>query len=90
MCVFVFLWEKGSREQLQLFLIGFYRLSLENRNTHTVIIALLPFSRYFATFAPPWPSHNKENDRTKRQKKERETDRGRGAGGEKKRTKTDL
>jgi len=33
-----------------------------HRDTHRVIIALLPFSRYFVTFAPP---HNKENGRAK-------------------------
>lgn len=52
----------------------------ENTETHQVIIALLPFSRYFVTFAPPWWSH-KENSRVeeKRDKK-----------GEKKRTKRKL
>lgn len=42
----------------------------ENTETHQVFIALLPFSRYFVTFAPPWWSH-KENSRVEdRRKKE--------------------
>lgn len=79
-CVFVYsLGGKGSRGQLQLFLIGFYSLSLESMDTHAgthrVIIALLPFSGYFVTFAPP---HNKENGRVKPEERKRGRQRGRG------------
>lgn len=78
-CVCVFFGGKRSRGQLQLFLIGFYSLSLESMDTHAgthrVIIALLPFSGYFVTFAPP---HNKENGRVKPEERKRGRQRGRG------------
>lgn len=56
----------------------------ENTETHQVIIALLPFSRYFVTFAPPWWSH-KENSRVEDRRKKRQERRK-----EKKRTKRKL
>lgn len=55
----------------------------EHTDTHQVIIALLPFSRYFVTFAPPWWSH-KENSRVEDRRKKRQER------GEEKRTKRKL
>lgn len=63
--------EKGSRRQFAATSNGFLQFvsgEKEHADTHRVIIALLPFSRYFVTFAPPWWSH-KENSRAKDRKK---------------------
>ena len=80
-CVSVVLGEQGTRGQLQLFLIGFYSLSLESTDTHGVITALLPFSGYFVTFAPP---HNKENGSAKPEERKREEEGGERRKGQKK------